>query len=263
MRDGSPKDPMRPGPSRSGRAWMSTATRRDVRQAVALATELNLFSVTLHGVTWTLYHPNEQPEPKLKSADKSKGTSVATSRRSERSTARLKDFQAALRFRLARVFRRWTQLKQPQTPMPLPPQPSTAAPPSSSSQPVATQDMMAQQPSQQHQEQMDAGGRTKRAPSTPSSGDSPSTPRAKRVLLPDGPPPPSLPPSPPSPNGGKQPPGPSGPKQTADGARRFVSRAEGCRPKSSDLAACVCGCDLACGLRWSCDEGGWRCPSHY
>ena len=80
---------------------MSTATRRDVRQAVALATELNLFSVTLHGVTWTLYHPNEQPEPKLKSADKSKGTSAATSRRSERSAARLKDFQAARRFRLA------------------------------------------------------------------------------------------------------------------------------------------------------------------
>ena len=50
---------------------MSKATRPDVQRAVALATELNLYSVTLHGVVWTLYHPNKQPEPKLKSADKS------------------------------------------------------------------------------------------------------------------------------------------------------------------------------------------------
>ena len=168
---------------------MSKADRRSVRQRVALATELGLHSVTLLGSVWTLHHPNKQPEPKLKSADKSKGTGAATSRRSERSTARLKDFQTAQRFRLARGFRRWTQLKQLQTPMPLPSPPSTAAPPPSSSQPVATQDMAAQQPTQQHQEQMEAGGRTKRAPSTPSSGDSPSTPRAKRVLLPDGTPP--------------------------------------------------------------------------
>ena len=88
MRDGSPTDPMRPGPSRPGRAWMSTATRRDVRQAVALATELNLFSVTLHGVTWTLYHPGRQPRPGPQSANRDTGNNAATSRRSERSAAR-------------------------------------------------------------------------------------------------------------------------------------------------------------------------------
>ena len=86
---------------------MSTATRRDVRQAVALATELNLFSVTLHGVTWTLYHPGRQPRPGPQSASRDTGNNAATSRRSERSAARLRDFQAAQRFRLAHVFHRW------------------------------------------------------------------------------------------------------------------------------------------------------------
>ena len=226
MRDGSPTDPMRPGPSRPGRAWMSTATRRDVRQAVALATELNLFSVTLHGVTWTLYHPGRQPRPGPQSANRDKGKNAATSRHSERSAARLRDFQAAQRFRLAHVFLRWKQLNQMQPPQMLPPARTFAAVVKACRD--AGSSGAAQQ---QQQEQMAIGDRSKRAvPSSPVASDSPSTPRAKRVLLLDGPPPPSLPPSPPSPNGGKQPPGPLGPKQTADGARRFVSRAQGCRP---------------------------------
>jgi len=106
-----------------------------------------------------------------------------------------------------------------------------------------------QQPMQQQEEQMDAGGRTKRAPPAPLSGDSPSTPRAKRVLLPDGPPPPSLPPSPPSPNGGKQPPGPPSPNQTGEGVRRAGSptatdaRAGSSRRLDFSAAgrACLCG----------------------
>ena len=106
---------------------MSTATRRDVRQAVALATELNLFSVTLHGVTWTLYHPGRQPRPGPQSANRDKGKNAATSRRSERSAARLRDFQAAQRFRLAHVFHRWKQLDQMQPPQMLPPARTFAA----------------------------------------------------------------------------------------------------------------------------------------
>ena len=236
---------------------MSTATRRDVRQAVALATELNLFSVTLHGVTWTLYHPGRQPRPGPQSANRDTGNNAATSRRSERSAARLRNFQAAQRFRLAHVFHRWTQLKQMQPPQLLPSERTSAA--VAMSRRDAGSSGAARQ---QLEEQMAIGERSKRAvPSSPVASDSPSTPRAKRVLLPYGTPPPSLPPSPPSPNGGKQPPGPPGPKQTADGARRFVSRAEGCRP-SSDSAVCGdCGCDY--DLRWSCFDEGWRCPSHY
>ena len=86
-----------------------------------MATELNLFSVTLHGVTWTLYHPERQPRPGPQSANRGTGSNAATSRRGERSAARLKDFQAAQRFRLARVFRRWSQLKQLRKPPLLPP----------------------------------------------------------------------------------------------------------------------------------------------
>ena len=106
MRDSSSTDAIAPAASRGRGAWMSKADRRAVRQRVALATELGLHSVSLLGSVWTLHHPDKQPKPKLKSADKSTGTSAATSRRSEQSAARLKDFQAAQRFRLARVFRR-------------------------------------------------------------------------------------------------------------------------------------------------------------
>ena len=223
MREVALSEAIAPAASRGHGAWMSRADRRAVRQRVALATELNLHSVTLLGSVWTLHHPIERHQPKLRSANKSTGTGAATSRRCEKSAKRLKDYQAAQRFKLARVFRRWAQLKQLQTPLLLSSSQSTLAPPPQSSPSVATQDLAMQQPMQQQEEQMDAGGRTKRAPPAPLSGDSPSTPRAKRVLLPDGPPPPSLPPSPPSPNGGQQPPGPSGRNQTGEGVRRAGS----------------------------------------
>lgn len=169
-------------------------------------------------VTWTLRHEAvpSMPRPKPPGAG---GHDAATTRRSERSAARLKDFQTAQRFKLARTFCRWKRLKQLPTSMLLPTSQPSLAPPPPSTEPVATQDQVMQQPTQQ-QEQMDADGRSKRAPSTPTSSDSPATPRAKRVLLPSGPPPPSLPPSPPSPQGGKQPPEPSSSKQTGDSPRR-------------------------------------------
>ena len=50
--------------------WMSKAARRAVRQRVALATELSLHSVTLLGSVWTLHHPIERHQPKLRSANK-------------------------------------------------------------------------------------------------------------------------------------------------------------------------------------------------
>ena len=64
------------------------------------------------------------------SANKSKGQTVATSRRSERRAQRQKDYissvQAAVRFRLARFFKRWRQPNQ-QSPCLLPP-PSMSSP---------------------------------------------------------------------------------------------------------------------------------------
>ena len=92
---------MAPRSSRASGAWMSKSARRRVRQAVTLATEMgNVYSVELQGVVWTLRHPREQPEPKSTSAGKDEGC-AANSRRCERSASRLKDFQAAIRLRLA------------------------------------------------------------------------------------------------------------------------------------------------------------------
>ena len=255
MREVALSEAIAPAASRGHGAWMSRADRRAVRQRVALATKLNLHSVTLLGSVWTLHHPIVKPRPKPRSADRGMGTSAATSRRCEKSAKRLKDFQAATRFRLASVFRWWKQLNQLPPPSLLPSsQPRLAPPPPPP--PTVQQDTTTQPPTQQRTEQMDAGGRSKRAPSSPSSGGSPSTPHAKRaLLLPDGPLPPSLPPSPPSPSGGQQPPGPSGPNQTREGACRAGS------PAATDVRAgssrrlefaceteCTCFCGATRGL---------------
>ena len=222
-----------PRPMLGQATWMSKSRRRVVRQHLALAAEANYHSVALFGAVWTLHHPKMQ-QAKL-SANKSKGQTVATSRRSERRAQRQKDYissvQAAVRFRLARFFKRWRQPNQQSPPLLLPPSMSSLAPPPPS-QPMTKQVTEAQASSQQQVEQMDAGGRLKSGRSAPSAGDSPATPHAKRALrLPSGPPPPSLPPSPPSPNGGQQPPGPSGPNQTGEGVRRAGS------PAAADVRA--------------------------
>ena len=97
---------MTPSSNRTSGAWMSKAARRRVRQTVQLAAEMgNVYSVELQGVVWTLRHPEKQQEPKSK---KDAGC-VASTRRAERSAARLKDFQAALRFRIGTFFKRWSQ----------------------------------------------------------------------------------------------------------------------------------------------------------
>ena len=169
---------------------MSTATRRDVRQAVALATELNLFSVTLHGVTWTLYHPGRQPRPGPQSANRDNGKNAATSRRSERSAARLRDFQAAQRFRLAHVFLRWKQLNQMQPPQMLPPARTFAAVVKACRNAGSSGAA-----AQQQQEQMAIGDRSKRAvPSSPvassacgASGTSAGSKRKAALATPERP----------------------------------------------------------------------------
>ena len=51
-------------PTRATRPTLSRSARRDVRQAVAMATELDLHSVMLHGVVWTLHHPKQLKQPK-------------------------------------------------------------------------------------------------------------------------------------------------------------------------------------------------------
>ena len=205
---------------------MSTATRQDVRQAVALATELNLFSVTLHGVTWTLYHPERQPRPGPQSANRDKGKNAATFIR-----------DSAQRFRLAHVFHRWKQLNQMQSP-----DAATRTHLRRSRQ--GCRDAGSSGAATQQQQSRWRSERCRRR-------QSPAIRPRRRVrnafCSSTGPPPPSLPPSPPSPNGGKQPPGPSGPKQTG----RFVS----C-PKGGDRKM-----RLRRRLRHTFEEG-WRCPRH-
>ena len=121
-------------------AWMSRSARRDVRQAVALAAELNLYSVALHGKVWTLRHDKVQPKPEMQqkrdSQQKQQGNSdERVARRRDRSNQRLQDFQKARRFRLDKMFRLWQLHRTPEKPPqpallpppapPLPPQPPT------------------------------------------------------------------------------------------------------------------------------------------
>ena len=179
---------------------MSKTARRNVRQAVALAAELNLHSVALYGVVWTLHHPKQQQQQELKAepATSTGCKSASHSRRADKSAARLEDFQTAKRFRIGRFFRRWQQSIRPKPPLQaLPPPSITTLPPPP---PMPSTVVAQQQPTQQQPpEQMDDERAPKRAPSTPLAADSPATPRAKRTLqLPQGLPPPSLPPSPPS-----------------------------------------------------------------
>jgi hypothetical protein len=212
------RDAAAPLSSPDGARWLSKADRRVLRQRVALATEMGLHSVSLLGSVWTLHHPIMQHKPKARSASKGTGTAAATSRRSEKSAQRFKEYhnkvQTAVRFHLASLFKRWRQSTS-QSPALLlpPPQPSLEPPPPSL--PTTKLDTETRASLQQQGEQMDAGGRPKSGRSAPSAGDSPTTPHAKRALrLPSGPPPPSLPPSPPSPQGRGNLPDPSGSNQS-------------------------------------------------
>ena len=246
-----------PRPMLGQATWMSKSRRRVVRQHLALAAEANYHSVALFGAVWTLHHPRMQ-QAKL-SANKSKGQTVATSRRSERRAQRQKDYissvQAAVRFHLARFFKRWRQPNQ-QSPCLLPPPSMSSLAPPPPSQPMTKQDTEAQASSQQQVEQMDAGGRHKSGRSAPSAGDSPATPHAKRALrLPSGPPPPSLPPSPPSPQGRGNLPDPSGSNQSGANTTLVASPA----PKVAEPRAG--SSPRVRSIRMECPRCGSECES--
>ena len=50
--------PSRPGPRETTpRRPLTKAARRDVRRRLALAAEMKVFSVSIDGVVWTLFHP--------------------------------------------------------------------------------------------------------------------------------------------------------------------------------------------------------------
>ena len=112
--------PLRAGPRMTfPRRPLTKAARRDIRRHVALAAEMNMHSVTLDGVVWTLHHPQlYKPKQPGDSAER-KGCDAATmSTRRVRDTKRLQDFQRAVRHRLAFLFRQWKQLGRPQLPEP-------------------------------------------------------------------------------------------------------------------------------------------------
>ena len=72
-------------PTRFTRPNLSRSARQDVRRAIATATELKLYSVTLHGVVWTLRCDKMQPP--AKQPKKQQGAAVIP--RPERSAQRL------------------------------------------------------------------------------------------------------------------------------------------------------------------------------
>ena len=204
---------------------LTKATRRDVRRHVAFAAELGIYSVTLHNVVWTLNQKMQQFGPKRQDDPSScKDQGGANSRRGERSTRRLQDFQRAVRFRLANIFKQWKQRGTQQMPLPALQPPSSLAPLPALPLPMP-EAALSQQTNQlqQPREREDESRATKRdATASRSWATAPSTPPAKRMLaLPPGLPPPSIPPSPPSSHpspphqGGKQPPEPSS-NQTDD-----------------------------------------------
>jgi hypothetical protein len=197
------------------RAALSRATRRNVRQAIALATELNLHSVAVAGYVWTLRHDLQHGRDLPGSMQKQQGNVDVKSKRQQRSETRLlayRALQARARAHIARrTLRIWRNAaaaagKQQQQ------KAAAAATVAAVDNAVSAAAAAAAPPPQQQpqpqppgvlqqREAMDDERAPKRTPASPLAGDSPSEPRAKRTLaLPPGRPPPSAPPSPPSPS---------------------------------------------------------------
>ena len=182
----------------SAARWnLSRATRRAVRRAAALAADLSMHSFRLHtdgSVTWNLWHPKPEVQPKMTSEGATRSGSSATSKSCLRSRARAQSHAARLaqetsRGRLRFALGRWKRaIAQPPPLQPPPPPPLPPPPPTDGCDTQLRQERMT--------ERVD-----KRAPPSPAAGASPD-PRAKRTLTlhPAGQPPPSLPPSPPSSN---------------------------------------------------------------
>ena len=114
--DSSSPFPSRPGPRETTpRRPLTKAARRDVRRRLALAAEMKVFSVSIDGVVWTLFHPemraHKPSSPDDPAGGAAQGSSASTiSRRSERSAKRFTDFRKARRNWLAILFRQWKQL---------------------------------------------------------------------------------------------------------------------------------------------------------
>ena len=173
--------------------YLSRSARRNVRRAVAQATEMNLHSVKLYGIVWTIRFQAVQQQPKKQERElRPEGSDVRSARRRETSLRRLQDFQRAQRFRISRAFSRWRETNR-LSPPPLPPPSLPPPPPPEPQQPP--------QPSPQQQEQLEieryAAKRGERSPAAADASPASQEPRAKRPLLPSLPPPPSIPPSPP------------------------------------------------------------------
>ena len=108
-----------PAENRRRRVNFSRAARRDIRQAAALAHELNMHSFRIHGdgtVTWTPKWTPTEAKPKQKSCVGNTGSKTSTSltpSRAEKSRARQTQFYALLdkasKFRATAVLRWWAK----------------------------------------------------------------------------------------------------------------------------------------------------------
>ena len=103
--------------NRSRRVNFSRAARRDVRRAAAIAEDLNMHSVRIHGdgsVTWTPKWTNTSAKPQHNSCKGDTGSNTSTSlTHAEKSRARQQEFYALLdkarRFRASAVLRWWSR----------------------------------------------------------------------------------------------------------------------------------------------------------
>ena len=180
-------------------------------------------------VTWTLRHdlvPVQKPKPEGKGDEAA--TNTEPSKRAQKSRARAADHAALMRkaaaFRARSILRFWSraatlgehvQLPIPRLPQSLLPPPPPPPPPPMT-QPSPPPPPERQSPPSPQQPTKGAGGARapKRAPSTPTAGESPVAPRNKTQVVPLPPPPPSLPPSPPSPTSSSPPSSPADPPST-------------------------------------------------
>jgi hypothetical protein len=228
---------------------LSAADRRAIRQRCALAAELKLHSVSVLGSVWTLHHPRERhTQPRPESARQGTGTGATSqpSRSTQRSRARAAAhaalMQKAQAFRARSVLTSWSraagferlamqlstsQLASQSLLPPPPPPPPSMPPPLPPPQPSERQS-----PPSPQQSTEGVRAPNKRAPSTPTAGDSPVGPRTKTRVVPLPPPPPSIPPSPPSPTPPSPPSTPATPAAEPPRAMRSLQLADEPPPPS-------------------------------
>ena len=211
--------------SRSATAWrpsLGNGAHRDIRRAHEIAKKAGVFAFKLHGVTWiTRTDKVEKAEVQPRAQADAGPPASAGTKRQQRSEERREAHAALMKkardFRARSMIHRWSRDVRT-TPSPAgattSPTTSTLSSAYSATTSISTPPNAAAPPAERREDE--------RAPkrgviSPPVAESSPVTPRAKRTLTlqhpPPGTPPPSIPPSPPS-TTSTSPPSPPSPPPT-------------------------------------------------